>query len=170
MSTKFEFLAVRLFGLYLLTTTISDFFFTTPYVFNGNSDTATMIMHGVHYVLYLLFVAICLFRTQWVCRMLFGVSEEESVDGRGPFAIAFWINLIGLYYLIWSVGYMVTYIVMKISGDYFDSDRLLDTGIVQQGVLFTLSLVCILYAESIGAFMQSDITDEKATDSDNLGT
>ncbi|MCC6696904.1 MAG: hypothetical protein IT365_14835 [Candidatus Hydrogenedentes bacterium] len=104
-------------------------------------------------VFYLLATYFLLFRTQYLLGLIWRDSETdlESLSAPRIATAEFWVRLIGVYFLIWSIADLASVIWQWLPGFRRDPSFTSDFTIIntlRSGVMLLLSIVCVRWPDA----------------------
>jgi hypothetical protein len=157
-------LAIKLFGVYCLVSFVT----LVPQVVmvlmasesamqHVSSRLAVAALVSIQAAAFVAFAYLFLFRTAGVVRLIWGpsASSEQSCDGlQVATGLAFWIILIGVFYLIQSSSLLLPQLWRLVTQRGIAASYLWGE-LVSEALVLAASLFCILKSKDIEGFIQS---------------
>ena len=153
-------LAIRILGLYYLAHAI----IYLPQIFSIffiSGKEAEYIAHEVIFVIaslipiamYFVVAYVLLFKTRVIMDLLWSRADEEAGETTTVLSLTSWVSLIGLFYLIGSVGGVASQLWMlgtnrETTGYFFSSKFLPDL------IAMVLAVICIVKSRQIAEYLK----------------
>ena len=156
-------LAVKLFGLFcaarfavFVPQVFSIFFMSGPGEEFVQNRFIVALASSLPPVLYLGLTWACLFKTRLVCALLWAREPDRASSpptGHGPSSFAFWITLMGFFYLISSTAGLLSQLWIFGVNRQMVGSTFMSAKFLPNIFLFPLSIFCILTARRIEEFI-----------------
>ena len=158
MNKNIASIAIKLFGVYIGFSFIQlspSLFFLLFLTNSGLQVQLTYILvNSAYLVIYFLIAFLFIFKTQLIIKLFKfpdeGASTEELYKNLKPFALSIGLNLIGVYFLISSLPYLILYII---SFTKFNTGTITWLQCGAKVITSVLSFLLILKSKSIETYL-----------------